>query len=82
MNKLNTSQTIFINIDKTTNKVIEFNYQISNTQKISLKRSENNDTFVEKLVSIKLNKIIIYQENLILQSLYKSATEKIFLLIL
>ena len=76
LNKLNTSQTIFINIDKTTNKVIEFNYQISNTQKISLKRSGNNDTFVEKLVSIKLNKIIIYQENLILQSLYKSATEK------
>ena len=76
LNKLNTKQIIFINIDKTNNKIKEFTYQVSNTQKISLKRSKNNDAFIEEMVSIKLNKQVLYKENLILQSLYKSATEK------
>ena len=39
LNRLNTSQIIEFNLDKTTNKIKEFSFQISNTQKIKL--SEN-----------------------------------------
>ena len=76
LNKLNTKQIIKFKLDKTNDKIVEFTYQLSNTQKISLKRNKNDDTFNERILSIKLNKQIIYQENLILQSLYKSATDK------
>ena len=76
INQLNTKQIIQFNIDKTNNKVTEFYFQISNTQKIYLKRNIENDSFSGKIISIKLNKKIIYKENLILQSLYKSATDE------
>ena len=73
LNKLNTKQTILFNLDKTSNKISEFEYQTSNTQKILLKRNIENDQFSEEILSIKLNKKIVYQENIILQSLYKAA---------
>ena len=76
LNKLNTKQVIQFNIDKTDNKISEFTFQISSTQKIFLKRNKENDLFNEEIISVKLNKKIIYSENLILQSLYKSATEQ------
>ena len=34
LNKLNTQQIVKFSLDKTTNKITEFTYQISNTQKI------------------------------------------------
>ena len=73
INKLSTKQSIQFSIDKTNNKITEFIYQISNTQKVFLKRNIKEDNFNEKIVSIKLNKKIIYKENTILQSLYKAA---------
>ena len=76
LNKLNTKQIIYLSLDKTTNKVSEFTYQVSNTQKIYLKRNIENDEFSEKIISIKLDKKIIYEENIILQSLYKSASDQ------
>ena len=76
LNKLNTRQIIQFSLDKTNNKIEEFTYQISNTQKIYLKRNIEKDSFNEEIVSIKLNKRIIYNENLIIQSLYKAATDK------
>ena len=75
LNKLNTSQTIQFRIDKTNDQIVDFTYQLSNTQKIFLKRNLN-DNFVDKVVSIKLSKNIIYKENIILQSLYKSASDE------
>ena len=75
LNKLNTKQIIKFNLDKTNNKITEFTYQISNKQKVFLKRNIENDNFSEELLSIKLNKQIIYNENAILQSLYKAATD-------
>ena len=33
LNKLNTKQIIYFSLDKTNNKIVEFTYQISNTQK-------------------------------------------------
>tara|TARA_B100000900_G_scaffold175445_1_gene148842 strand:- start:1987 stop:3279 length:1293 start_codon:yes stop_codon:yes gene_type:complete len=76
LNKLNTKQIIQFSLDKTNNKIIEFIFQASNTQKIYLKRNIDNDNFNEKILSIKLEKEIIYKENIILQSLYKSALEE------
>ena len=76
INKLNTKQIIQFNLDKTNNKISEFVYQTSNTQKIFLKRNIENDNFKEEILLIKLNKKIVYSENIILQSLYKSATDQ------
>ena len=70
LNKLNTKQSIQFNLDKTNNKIIEFTFQISNTKKVFLKKNIDNDNFSEKILSIKLNKKIMYEENIILQSLY------------
>ena len=76
LNKLNTKQVIQFSLDKTNNEIEEFTYQISNTQKIYLKRNIKEDSFDEEILSIKLEKKIIYKENLIIQSLYKAATDQ------
>ena len=76
LNKLNTKQIIQFSLDKTNNKISEFTFQSSNIQKIYLKRNIENDTFKESIISIKLNKKIIYKENIIIQSLYKSALDE------
>ncbi len=76
LNKLNTKQIIQFNLDKTNNKISEFVYQTSNTQKIFLKRNIESDKFDEKILSIKLDKKLVYNENIILQSLYKAATDE------
>ena len=76
LNKLNTKQIIEFSLDKTNNKVVEFTYQVSNTQKIFLKRDIKEDNFNESIVPIKLEKLILYKENIILQSLYKSASDQ------
>ncbi len=76
LNKLKTKQIIILTLDKTTNKIDDFTYQISNTKKIFLKRNIQDDTFSDEIISIKLEKKIIYKENIILQSLYKSAIDE------
>ena len=76
LNKLNTKQFIKFSLDKTDNKIKEFTFQVSNTQQIFLVRNNENDNFKEEILSIKLNKKIIYKENIILQSLYKAATDQ------
>ena len=76
LNKLNTKQIIQFNLDKTNNKISEFVYQTSSTQKIFLQRNIDNDKFNQEILSIKLDKKIVYKENIILQSLYKAATDQ------
>ena len=76
LNKLNTKQIIQFSLDKTNNKIVEFTYQLSNTKKIYLKRSIEKDNFNEEILSIQLDKNIIYKENIITQSLYKAATDQ------
>ena len=76
LNKLNTKQTIQFSIDKTNNQISEFIFQVSNTQKIYLKRKIESNTFSEEIISIKLDKKIVYKENIIMQSLYKSASDQ------
>ena len=76
LNKLNTKQVIQFSLDKTNNKIVEFTYQVSNTKKIYLKRNAENDNFNEEILSIQLDKNIVYKENIIIQSLYKAANEQ------
>ncbi len=76
LNKLNTNQKISITIDQSKNLIKEFTFQISNTEKIYLKRNIDTDEFNKKIVVTKLNKDVLYKENIILQSLYKSASDK------
>ena len=76
LNKLNTKQIIEFSLDKTNNKIEEFIFQHSSTQKINLTRNLESDNFNEEILSIKLNKKILYKEDIILQSLYKSAQKQ------
>jgi murein DD-endopeptidase MepM/ murein hydrolase activator NlpD len=76
INKLNTNQKIQIVLDKTNNKIKEFVFQISNTEKIYLSKNIGDLKFNEKTIIVKLDKKIIYKENVILQSLYKAATDQ------
>jgi murein DD-endopeptidase MepM/ murein hydrolase activator NlpD len=76
INKLNTDQKIQIILDKTNNKIKEFVFQISSTEKIYLSKNSEDLEFDEKILSVKLDKKIIYKENIITQSLYKAATDQ------
>tara|TARA_B100000963_G_scaffold360951_1_gene394024 strand:+ start:241 stop:1533 length:1293 start_codon:yes stop_codon:yes gene_type:complete len=76
LNKLNTNQKIVIIIDQSKNLVKKFIFSISNTEKIYLTRDEETSGFNQKILVTKLKKEIKYEENIILQSLYKSAVDK------
>ena len=76
LNKLNTNQKINLTIDQANNKIKNFIFQISNKERILLTRNEVEDDFNQEILLTKLDKKIIYQENIILQSLYKSAIDK------
>ena len=73
INKLNTRQSIQFSVDKTNNKIKEFTFQISTTEKIYLKRNIEDGKFNQEIIILKLDKKVLYKENTILQSLYKSA---------
>ena len=76
LNRLNTKQSIIFVLDQTNNTIKEFTFQISNTEKVYLKRNIKDEKFEQKILSIKLDKKIIYKENIILQSLYRASADK------
>ena len=76
LNKLKTEQKIEFTIDQSKNEIKEFIIQITNREKIYLTRNEKTNKFDQKKLITKLNKKLIYTENIILQSLYKSASDK------
>jgi len=76
INKLNTEQKIEFTIDQSNSLIKEFIFQISNTEKIYLVRNTGTNKFEQKILLTQLNKNIVYKENLILQSLYKSAVDQ------
>ena len=76
LNKLNTSQKIKLTIDQTNNLVKDFTFQISNTEKIYLTRNDRTDEFNQKILVTKLSKKILYRENSITDSLYRSAVKE------
>ena len=76
INKLNTDHKIQFTIDQSNFVIKEFIFQISNTEKIYLTRNTESKKFEQKILLTKLNKNILYKENIILQSLYKSASQQ------
>ena len=76
LNKLNTDQKIQFTIDQSNNRLKEFIFQISNAEKIYLTKNKEESDFNQEIVLTKLNKEIIYKENIILNSLYNSASKK------
>ena len=78
LNKLKAGQKIQIIIDQKKNIVKQFVFKISNTRKIILSKDLATDKFKQKILISQLNKKVLYKENIILDSLYRSATlEKI-----
>jgi hypothetical protein len=76
LNNLNKNNKISFVFDQSNNLVKEFTFQISNKEKLYLKRDINNNEFSEKILVTKLKKEILYKENIILQSLYRAASQE------
>ena len=76
LNKLNSSHKIEFTMDQTNNLVREFIFKISNKEKIYLSRDTETNDFNQKILVTKLKKNILYKENKILRSLYKSAVDQ------
>ena len=75
IDKLNTAQRIKIIVDQADNTIKKFIFKISNKEKIYLSRNDKSTEFNQEILIIKLDKKIVYKENIILQSLYKAATD-------
>tara|TARA_A100001011_G_C14239239_1_gene812484 strand:- start:50 stop:1342 length:1293 start_codon:yes stop_codon:yes gene_type:complete len=75
LNQINKGQIIQITIDQSKKKVSKLIYPISKTKKITLTRNIETGKFDEKIVVTELSKEIIYKENTILRSLYRSAVD-------
>ena len=76
LNKLNTNHKIKFTLDQSNNLIKDFTFQISNKEKIYLKRDSDNNQFNQRILVTKLKKNTIYKENSIMQSLYKSASDQ------
>ena len=76
INQLKTNQQIQLIIDQKNNLVKEFVFKISNTEKIYLTKDLETNNFNQKILITNLNKNILYNENIILESLYKSAVQQ------
>ena len=76
LDRLITNQKIFLIIDQSENSIKEFIFQVSNKERIVLTKNLNDQVFDQKVILTKLKKKINYSENIILQSLYKSALEQ------
>ena len=76
INRLKLNQKFHFTVDQTSSLVKEFIFQVSKTEKIFLSRNNFDNKFNQKIVVTKLNKKIIYDENIILESLYRSAIEE------
>ncbi len=76
LNKLDVNQKFSFTIDQTSSVVREFVFQVSNTEKIYLTKKKEDDKFDQRILVTKLNKNIVYDESIILESLYKSATNQ------
>ena len=76
INRLKLNQKFNFTVDQTSYLVKKFIFQVSKTEKIYLTRNNFDDKFNQRIVVTKLNKKIIYDENIILESLYKSAIDE------
>ena len=76
LDKVNTNHKIQFTLDQSTNLIKEFIFKVSNTEKIYLSKDTKTEKFSQEIILTKLKKDILYKENVITQSLYKSALDK------
>tara|TARA_Y100000816_G_scaffold189622_1_gene138109 strand:- start:1793 stop:3085 length:1293 start_codon:yes stop_codon:yes gene_type:complete len=76
LNKLNTNHKIQFTLNQSNNQLKEFVFQVSNAEKIYLTKNDEKSDFNQEIILTKLNKEIVYKENIILNSLYNSASKK------
>ncbi len=76
LNKLTTNQKIQFTINQSDNQLKEFIFQISSSEKIYLTKNKEKNEFNKEIILTKLYKEIIYDENIILNSLYNAASKK------
>ena len=76
LNNLKTNLDLKFTIDESNNKnIISFTFPVSRTKKIKLTRNLESNLFEKKIIITNLNKIILFKEGRILQSLYKTAID-------
>ncbi len=76
INNLKTNQKLKFTIDQSSNnEIVYFLFPIKKTEKIQLTQDTNTDSFKKKKIITNLNKRIVFKENIILQSLYKSGVD-------
>jgi murein DD-endopeptidase MepM/ murein hydrolase activator NlpD len=76
LNNLKTNQILKFTVDQSKNKhITSFLFPISRTEKIQLTRNLETNLFEKKKIITNLTKRIIYKENKISQSLYKTAID-------
>ena len=75
INSLKINDLFQFTIDKSSDKIINLYYPISKTKKIYLTRDNNSKLFSKKIITTKLIKKVFYNENIIMNSLYKSASD-------
>ena len=76
LSALKTNQKIHFTIDQSRNSIKEFIFQISNKERILLTRNVEDNSFNHEIILTQLRKEIVYKENIILNSLYKSASDQ------
>ena len=76
LNKLTTNQKIQFTINQSDNQLKEFIFQISSSEKIYLTKNKERNDFNKEIILTKLYKEIVYDENIILNSLYNAALKK------
>ena len=75
VNNLKINDLLEFTVDRSNSKIIELSYPVSKTKKIYLLRSKDFKTFNGKIITTKLVRKILYEENIIMNSLYKSAID-------
>ena len=75
INNLKINDQLEFTVDRSNSKIIELSYPVSKTKKIYLLRSKDFKTFNGKIITTKLVRKILYEENIIMNSLYKSAID-------
>jgi len=73
---LRLGQNIYFKIDKRSSpKILEFKVEVSKKKEILFSRTDNNKSFVSKIIEKDLEKLISFKEGVIRTSLYNTALE-------
>ena len=76
ISKIRINQIMSITIDQAKEEITELTYPISKSEKIVLKKNVNESELKSNTIITKLEKKIIYTEDVILKSLYNSAVNQ------